>query len=276
MKFKQFTKPAIKVNEDTVYACENFAFVVDGATGLLKDNITDRPSDAQWFAEKIRDYLIQHLGDTSKGLVEILKDTVSSVNREYMTLDGAVNVKSKPSANIALMRINKNMLEYFIIGDCTLTIKDENGNVTHLCIDDLPNLDNQNIEKMVNIAKEKNINVIEARPFINDALLVTRLSQNTDEGYYTLSNDPTACDHALVGELPLESVAFAYGVSDGFAQVFTLFDLCTKEELFDLLQKHSIEEIYAKLHNCQENDIFCNNYPRFKVRDDASIFYVEF
>lgn len=276
MQIKQFTKPAIKINEDTVFACEKFAFILDGATGLLKENITDKPSDAQWFVEKTKEYLIAHLGDTSKSIVEIMKETLQYVNDQYLAFDGAINIISRPSAGVCLVRINEGKLEYFILGDCTLTIKNINGKVNHLCIDDLPKLDNQNIEKMVKVAKEKHINVIDARQFINDSLLKTRLSQNTPQGYYIFSNEPSACDHALVGTIPLKEISQVYGVSDGFAQIFDLFELCTKAEMFELLKKYSPEELYKKLYILQENDISCNNYPRFKIRDDASLFYIEF
>lgn len=101
MKIRQFTKPTIKVNEDTVFACKDFAMVIDGATGLLKENVTNKPSDAQWFAEAIRDYLINNVCDISKSLVDILKEAIISVDRKYNAFSGAENVKSKPSAGIA-------------------------------------------------------------------------------------------------------------------------------------------------------------------------------
>lgn len=93
---------------------------------------------------------------------------------------------------------------------------DKSGNIHHLWIEDLPNLDSKNIAKMASIANEKNINVIDARPFISDDLLKTRLTQNTDHGYYILSNDATACDHALVGNFPIDNIQAIYGVTDGF------------------------------------------------------------
>lgn len=276
MKVQTFTKPAISVNEDTVFACENYAMVIDGATGLLKENITDRPSDAQWFSETMKDYLVENLGNTSKSIEDIMKDAILFVDKKYHTFDGAENVKSKPSAGIAVLRRNGDNIEYFLLGDCTITIKDKSGKIHHLWIEDLPILDGKNIDKMARLAKEKNINVIDARPLISDDLLATRLTQNTPQGYYILSNDTTACDHALVGSFPIENIDSIYGVTDGFGQIFDVFKIHSKEELFDELKSRKIEDIYRELYDTQEKDKFCNNYPRFKVRDDSAIFYLEF
>ncbi len=163
-----------------------------------------------------------------------------------------------------------------MLGDCTITIKDKSNNIYHIWIADLPALDDKNLVKMARLAKEKNINVIDARPFISDDLLATRLAQNTSEGYYILSNDPTACDKALVGTFPLSNIQAIYGVTDGFAQIFEVFKLYSKESLFDELKNREIEDLYDELYDAQEADKYCNRYPRFKPRDDSFIFYIEF
>ena len=65
MKIKDFTKPGATHNEDAIYTCEKFAFVIDGATGLLKENISNMQSDAQWFSNSLKAYLIENLTDFS-------------------------------------------------------------------------------------------------------------------------------------------------------------------------------------------------------------------
>lgn len=274
MKIKQFTKPAIKVNEDVVYASEHFGFVIDGATGLLKENITDKPSDAQWFVECLKKFLVEHLANNQLAIKDIVREAIVDVNNKYNSFEGAENVKSKPSAGIAIYRINNNFLEYFILGDCSLLVKQKN-KVEHLKLDDLTKLDNINISKMQVLAKQKNINVIDARPLINDDLVKTRLSQNTENGYWIVSDDVNAVDHALQGKLPLENIRQIVGLTDGFSQVFDVFEIYSKESLLDTLCQKQIEDIYEELWKKQEEDKFCNNCPRFKLRDDASVFSVE-
>lgn len=263
-------------NEDCVYLCDDFGFVMDGATGLLKENITNCVSDAKWYVEEFKNFLIKNL-KTKKNLKEIMKDGIRYVSNTYNNIEGATSVKSKPSSGIALFRKNENNIEYFILGDCQLIIKDKKNIITKLQLNDLPKLDNINIGRMVKIAKEKNINVIDARPLINDYLVETRLTQNTNNGYWILSDDINAVDHALHGTLNLKDIKQIIGLTDGFSQLYEVFKVFTYEELVNLInnKKISLNNLYDTLFTLQENDSNCNRYPRFKIRDDASIFNYE-
>lgn len=263
-------------NEDCVYLCDDFGFVMDGATGLLKENITNCVSDAKWYVEEFKNFLIKNL-KTKKNLKEIMKDGIRYVSNTYNNIEGATSVKSKPSSGIALFRKNENNIEYFILGDCQLIIKDKKNIITKLQLNDLPKLDNINIGRMVKIAKEKNINVIDARPLINDYLVETRLTQNTNNGYWILSDDINAVDHALHGTLNLKDIKQIIGLTDGFSQLYEVFKVFTYEELVNLInnKKISLDNLYDTLFTLQENDSNCNRYPRFKIRDDASIFNYE-
>ncbi len=265
-----------KENEDCVYLCDDFGFVMDGATGLLKENITNCVSDAKWYVEEFKNFLIKNL-KTKKNLKEIMKDGITYVSNTYNNIEGATSVKSKPSSGIALFRKNENNIEYFILGDCQLIIKDKKDIITKLQLNDLPKLDNINIGRMVKIAKEKNINVIDARPLINDYLVETRLTQNTNNGYWILSDDINAVDHALHGTLNLKDIKQIIGLTDGFSQLYEVFKVFTYEELVNLInnKKISLDNLYDTLFTLQENDSNCNRYPRFKIRDDASIFNYE-
>lgn len=265
-----------KENEDCVYLCDDFGFVMDGATGLLKENITNCVSDAKWYVEEFKNFLIKNL-KTKKNLKEIMKDGITYVSNTYNNIEGATSVKSKPSSGIALFRKNENNIEYFILGDCQLIIKDKKDIITKLQLNDLPKLDNINIGRMVKIAKEKNINVIDARPLINDYLVETRLTQNTNNGYWILSDDINAVDHALHGTLNLKDIKQIIGLTDGFSQLYEVFKVFTYEELVNLInnKKISLDNLYNTLFTLQENDSNCNRYPRFKIRDDASIFNYE-
>lgn len=263
-------------NEDCVYLCDDFGFVMDGATGLLKENITNCVSDAKWYVEEFKNFLIKNL-KTKKNLKEIMKDGITYVSNTYNNIEGATSVKSKPSSGIALFRKNENNIEYFILGDCQLIIKDKKDIITKLQLNDLPKLDNINIGRMVKIAKEKNINVIDARPLINDYLVETRLTQNTNNGYWILADDINAVDHALHGTLNLKDIKQIIGLTDGFSQLYEVFKVFTYEELVNLInnKKISLDNLYNTLFTLQENDSNCNRYPRFKIRDDASIFNYE-
>ena len=274
MKKIIFSRPAITVNEDTFFVGEDFGFVLDGATGLLKENISPKPSDAQWFVLKISEILQKTiLMDLS--LNEIVANAIKQADQEYMSFEGAQNIKSKPSSGIALYRKRNETLEYFLLGDVSLLVELKDGTIKEFLMQELPKLDGENIQKMAQIAKEKGIHVIDARPLINDDLLRVRLSQNTPHGYYILGDNPEAAKHALSGSIPLHQVKSITALSDGYSQTYDTFDLFKEpKQLIEKLETTTPEEIYEQLWQLQEQDYYCDEHPRFKIRDDATIIHV--
>lgn len=270
MILNSFSRSGALHNEDTFSINPNFGFVLDGATGLLKERITQVESDAQWFVVEWKKFLENNLNSETP-LKEILKQGVKAVNDLYMSLPGAENVKSKPSSGMALYRVNNGKLEYLLLGDCSIAITKKSGEVVLLQPQQLTMLDQINIDRMSSIAKEKGINVIDARELITEHLLETRLTQNTDKGYYILSDSYEAIDNALYGEMDFDEVKQIAAFSDGYSQIFDTFSLLTVEKLAEVLGAGaSLGELYNILWYLQEKDKHCNKYPRFKVRDDAT------
>lgn len=272
MRIESFSRSATTHNEDAFGISPTYGFVLDGATGLLKEKVTNMDSDAQWFSHEWKDYLHLHLPNHNKVLKDILKDGVKEIDAKYMALDGAINVKSKPSSGIALYRIINNKLEYFLLGDCSLIITKKDDSVIHLQPKQLSRLDQININRMASLAKEKGINVIEARPLINDYLVATRLTQNTDEGYYILSDCTKAIDKGLCGEIDFNDIKQVVALTDGYSQIYDTFNIYSVEKFAELIEASTnLSEVHYVLWNLQEKDKHCNKYPRFKTRDDATI-----
>ena len=259
-----------ETNEDCVYVCDKFGFVIDGATGLFKENYSPLKSDARWFAQFIKDFLVNNL--TKKiSLQQILKECVIQVNKKYDSFKDSQNAISRPSAGIALFRVNDDKVEFFVLGDCQIFVKSKSGNIQKLSLNDLPRLDQINISKMTMLAKIRNIDVIDARPLINDDLIATRLTQNTDKGYWILSNSIEAIDNGLYITMPISEIRQIIAMTDGYSQIIDTFHLYTIQQISDLLENGTkLESLYEKLYNAQEKDKECNYYPRFKIRDDAS------
>ena len=272
---KTFSQAGNNRNEDSFFACQDFCFVIDGATGLSGEKVSPMQSDAQWFAICLRDYLKENL-KTNKPIKEIMKNAVVYVNEEFEKFEGAEKVNSRPSAGISLFRVCGNKVEYFVLGDCSVVFKFKNNEINHIHGQDLEKLDKININLMAKIAKEKNINVIDARPLISNELLNTRNLQNKPNGYYIFSNSIEAINHGLHGFFDKSEISQIMLTSDGYSQIFDLFEHYTLSELFDLVKEKQLEEIYKTLYNLQEKDKNCNNYPRFKTRDDATAVSFEF
>lgn len=273
MKIDYFSRSCALYNEDIYEANPTYAFVLDGATGLLKEKVSNMETDAKWYVHEWRNYLIHNIMDNSKTLSEIVKEGILLISKKYLQFLGADKVVSRPSSGISMFRIINNKFEYFLLGDCSLIITQTDKSIIHLQLQDLPRLDEINIQRMVKVAQEKGLaKVIDARPLINDFLVKTRLSQNTDKGYWVLGDNPNAAEHGLVGEMNFSQVQQAICLSDGFSQIYDTFKIYSVEKFAELISaSNNLSEVYNVLWNLQEKDKYCTKYPRFKVRDDATI-----
>ena len=265
------------LNEDCVYLQDDFGFVLDGATGLTNDNVTPEKSDARWFTREFTHFLAENLKDKNKTIQNILKEGIAKINAKFNSFCGSKEIKVKPSSTIALFRINNNDIEFFVLGDCVFLIRDNDNKIQVLTTSDLSKLDAQNIKTLVKRAKENNVDVVNARSLVTDELIRTRLSQNTKGGYWTLSDNTEAIDNALYTKIDKTKIKQIIAMSDGFSQIFDLFKLYTVEEFANQIKNgRPIEELYKELYDAQEKDYTCNNYPRFKLRDDTTILDIEF
>lgn len=278
-KMLAFTKQAKKeegleetLNEDCVYVENDFGFVMDGATGLTKDNITPCKTDARWYVQTFKQLLIQKLKDKNVPLKDILTECVITVSEKYKEFKGSNDVKSKPSSAIAVFRVFDDYIEFFVLGDCSFVIKNTNDEIQILTRTDITMLDAKNAEIIIQRAKEHKVDIVNARELIADELLKTRLSQNTENGYWILADNPTAIKYGEYKQIKKDTIKQILAMSDGYSQICDLFKLHTQKELADLIAGGKTpQELYQELYNAQEKDYTCNNYPRFKLRDDATI-----
>ena len=261
-----------RCNEDSCAVGKNFGIVVDGSSGLDKRKVTNYPTDAAWYSETLKNYLVEHIND-KLNLKELMRNAIIAIDNEYNKFPGTENITSKPSAAIALYRIADDVLEYFVLGDCSIILRNSNNELLHLHQDDISNLDQININKMVVIANELGIDVADALPLIQEDLLRTRLTQNTEGGYWIVSNCPEAVDHALYGEVPAENIEQIAAMSDGFSQIFDTFGILEIDELMDRLETTPLQEFINILNIAKESDPKCNAFPRFKPADDKAIVF---
>ena len=125
-------------------------------------------------------------------------------------------------------------------------------------------------------AIEKNISILEARKHCNQEVLDLRKAKNSSSGYWILELNEEAVEHCIYGKIKIINNTSIYLTSDGFSQYYDTFDLANGyEEFIDIVKDSNIDELYNKLYDKQEEDSQCNNFPRLKKRDDASIIYFE-
>ncbi len=262
--------------EDWLYADEKMAFVLDGASGVSGDKITDRATDVVWFVENIGQELRKGL-HREDDVLKIIKNTVEIVAERYMQFAGSAEVADKPSTTLSLLRIRGEYLEYYSICDSEIVIRKKDGSVLHILDDRLTKLDNINFDRMRKIANEKGITLRAAFPYIKEYILYNRAQMNKPNGYAAIAHTTDGLESGLYGKVRLEEVQDALLYTDGFAEAYDLFRIYPSPAA--LLEEVSTKGIRAVLDNlfaAQEKDADCNRYARNKKRDDISAIYIKF
>ena len=263
-------------NEDYAYFCEDYAFVLDGATSLVPNKYSKEETDAKWYSKTFGKYLEKALLNLEKPISEIVKDGIHKIIAEYKKLAGGREIIDMPSSCITAVRKKNAKLEYFVLGDSGFLFK-HNGKVKDFIQKRIVELDQINIDDMARIAKEKNINVVDARKYVQKDILKKRLSKNSEDGYWILCDDFKACDYALQGKLDIEKGDEILLYTDGFSEIWNLFKMYSEKQIFEEINRgQTLNDLYKKLYLAQEDDAGCNKFPRTKKRDDATAIYVKF
>lgn len=263
-------------NEDYAYFCEDYAFVLDGATSLVPVKYSNFSTDAEWYTKTFGKYLETALSNNMKNINEIIKDGIDYVTFLYKNLANGREIIDMPSACVTVVRKHNGRLEYFVLGDSGFLFK-HNGKVKDFIQKRIVELDQINIDDMARIAKEKNINVVDARKYVQKDILKKRLTKNTEQGYWILCDDVKACDHAYQGELDLDKGDEILIYTDGFSEIWNLFKMYSEKQIFEEINRgQTLNDLYKKLYLVQEDDAGCNKFPRTKKRDDATAIYVKF
>lgn len=260
--------------EDAIGFGDNYIFALDGASCLTGVNLVHNESDAHWFASNVRDGLCRLLdsGD-SRSTEELLRQVIAPLKEEYINgaeKSGTPIPDDSPSAGIALFRIREGFLEFYGLGDCVGVVATKDGKTQWLNDPSLSKLDGIVISKMAQLHKETGISVTQAKSMCTDLLIKHRGLKNKPEGYHILDPFGEGIDHACKLRIPLNDVESVSVFSDGFAQlseVFGVFD--DFSQLHAALAVTPLSELCDKLFALQGKDPDCNEYPRFKLRDDT-------
>jgi|AntRauTorcE11897_2_1112592.scaffolds.fasta_scaffold00095_16 hypothetical protein len=264
-------------NEDAATFNNKSAWVLDGATGLGK-NIISKTSDASWYSQQWDRYLKNNINDTSKTLNEIFKTGMTQIKKEYDKLSSNQKVDNidMPSAGIALIRQNNKRIEYFLLGDCMLSIKFVN-QISHFKMQELDKLDKISIKQMIKTYNEGGYkNLVDTRQdkSVQSILTKNRLLKNTKNGYWVLGFEKQAIDNALTGFIENNNYEILL-MSDGFYAIKDKYQTANYNQIFEIAKKEGIKQIYKNIRQIEEQDYSANKYPRFKKSDDASAVYFE-
>ena len=256
-------------NEDYVGIGDKYVFVLDGATGLTKDNLIGKRygmSDARWFVLRVAEALHRDLSSSKKDIKEILTTCVKEMKGLWTK-----SFDLCPSAGIVIWRIRGQSLEYFGLGDCDALIEYKNGIKQAICEEKLKNLDEKIIQEMLSLHVKTGCSMQQARKYLIDGLRYHRSLKNKPEGYWTLDITGEGIYHARELSFPAEEVSRVFCCSDGFSQLIQHKKLDSLSVLSSLAAEcQDPYFLIQELHRYQEKDREMVRVPRTKFMDDAS------
>lgn len=258
-------------SEDTYFFNEGFAFVIDGASPLIKNN------NSNFITYKF-------VNDIKKNLIIYLKKNISIDDalkkslRETLLNDFSKDfVNNDVSAAISILRIRDDYLEIFYLGDCNILIEYDYDYELFTCRK-LEYFDNLAKKKMIDISNIENISILETREHdeIKKQLSKNRSLKNKDNGYYILDTSGNGVNNAYYEKIKLNSIRSILVSSDGFSQAYDTLNIYNDYNSFiNDIRIGSLKSIQEDIVRVQNSDKLLNNYPRFSKTDDITAIYME-
>lgn len=267
-----------KVNEDAYGYGKDWAWVLDGSTGLNGRRLVagENGSDAQWYSRAFSRYLEENLPETyGQTLPELFSRGVETVWSEFCHLAGQIVKREDVPCTVGCaVRIKDGYLEYITVGDCSLLVRYRDGRVEEYLDDTLCALDQNTLRLGMEIARNDNVPLFRCREKMLPELQRVRMTMNTPEGYISLADDAKSVLNAKNGKIPVAEIRDICMVSDGFSEFYNMFSLADSLASFmDLAESREPEALFQALLKAQKEDPEGDHYPRMKLSDDATILY---
>lgn len=265
-------------NEDLVKFTSSYVVVLDGSTGLRSSLVKGYASDAIWLVNTALNYIERNI-ESYPDLKKLIVNLVEYLREEYASM-GLRNIHKvqMPSSSMTMLVDKGEYVEIINIGDCTTIVETMSGKINVIHDKTVSKLDNAVIEKMKNISVQMNIPLIEAREFVFNELLKNRMKKNEVDGYSILDLQEVNVENLKVVKHKKSKLKRICMFTDGIADHYETLGLSS--DIYDFynnfVKKNSLEEILSQIRKCQEDDKFCNLYPRLKKSDDASIVNIAF
>jgi len=271
------------VNEDIFGHGERAAWVMDGATGLADERMVEKGgSDAQWLVARYQELFGERANDLRLATRDLVSGAIEDVAREFETARRRPPIANHelPSAGMALVRQVSGGIEYASLGDCKAIIMLAGGSAVSTPESLLSELDRTVLREMARLRRTGEARShAEARKMVGPALRRNRGKLNTPGGYWVLSIHPEAADMMEPIRVPLvpgDTVTVLL-VSDGFYRLVDTFEKYPNEEalLKAALGPGHLRPLLKELRELEDGDSDCKEYPRFKLKDDATALLFE-
>ncbi|MET9671566.1 protein phosphatase 2C domain-containing protein [Streptomyces sp. NPDC006482] len=254
-------------NEDFALFGPIAAVVLDGA-GMAPGMQSGCIHGVAWYVEQLGARLHAEANRGDSSLVDCLATAIeatTTLHRDTCAIDDPLS----PSATVAVARVQGDLFEWLVLGDCTVII-DSDGVVTATSDDRLAHVASEAREAFAEAAPGSG-----ERQRAHQALVRQERSlRNVSGGYWVAAADAVAAGQALTGAESASRVQRAALLTDGAARLVTTFHATDWRGCIDLLRRHGPEDVIRRVRAAEESDPHLSRWPRSKPHDDATIAYI--
>ena len=238
-----------------------FAWVIDGATGLGDEPLTDSASDAAWLTGVVSEALTAHAQEARDPGALLDKAAAHAETRFLAERRRPPRERYEiPTCAILLARFDEDRVTTVDLGDCALFI--EVAGAVHRVggTEAGRAMEKASARRLMGGGQGRG-------PEAMAHLRAVRNRANTPEGYPILAPDAASTRRARRNVLPA-SGGRALLVTDGFEAAIEDYGLYTPESL--MAAADDLEAVLAALRAVERADPDCTRFPRFKPSDDAT------
>ena len=272
------------VNEDFAYAGAlpgggAYGVVIDGATGLVEMPLvsTGFATNAQWFSHTAGTALCEALEDgmpPEQALARAVAATRTELEAALGRPAGSLDPAAVPSATLALAVVGEKNVELWGLGDSPLVVLMRDGELVISTDEVLESLDAHVVDLMLERSAGLDLTVAERRALVRDEVLANRRLRNTPGGYWCLDATGEGLAHARRLTIPRADVVAVAGMTDGLFRAFGQYGLAPLDEWMRDASYLSARQLCDRMRMLEAEDAQLRRYPRMKVGDDASLFWL--
>ncbi|BCJ71205.1 hypothetical protein CS0771_07490 [Catellatospora sp. IY07-71] len=247
-----------KPSEDWVYADEQIAVVLDGATARTD---TGCVHGVHWYAEHLGKAIVECAGEfEGLPLSGALRMAILTVALEHRNCD--LDHPGTPSAGVAILRPSG---DYLVLGD--VTIVNDSAYELNIVVD-------PRVEQTAKAEREEVdrhlIGTAEKAQALIPMKRAELAARNKDGGYWIAAAEPAAARHALTGRI--DAIGRVAILTDGAARAATLGLMSWRDLLARSVDQGGPRALIEAVRAAEAGDPKGARWPRNKASDDATVF----